>query len=590
MRRLPLVLALLPALAAPAGAADGLTTEWIALEPWSPPPLVAGPGLWCVSDPQVRDGGFPGSETAWDAETPFHLFEFGEPPSPLPIDTVRDVVVRAVPEFESREGFNVDTADRRLVVRADAATHERVRAAAETARRWLAPLLHVSATLSADEGSASRLVAAGGARLLPRRWTRVWRQQHDRRYPLGWDIEIAQEVTAQDPVVVGVPEGTELYLRWTPGESVSVVEAWAGVLDHLEGASVDLSGIRNVPEANAYGRALFPRTAVRRAFPAFAVPSDRPSSHEVAWDGPGGARVLRLSFAASPASPPPIPVGDQGRVFGLLRTGAATASLAAESRAPTTDAWISNTRDAMPGAEASLDSWGEAFVAVEAPSAAFAAIRQRLVETERALRGASVEVRAVAVAEADLRRLLESGEAVVGAPLSPQAEEALLGASSPVARVRLPVTPGVPAGLRAGEAEVVLDEIEVEVAQQAGGIDPVSRGIFAGLAGVVRLSAGEGAAGLELDATMGWRARDSKVELAFRPPVGMQFNREGVKAEDPAVRRVPLPFGSRGGAHLQARAGWSSADAGRPALLAVVFRQGTETLPEAVVVFGSVSR
>ena len=49
-----------------------------------------------------------------------------------------------------------------------------------------------------------------------------------------WDLEVAQESTVMDPVPVMVREGHELYLRFHPGETRSVVEVWAGDVEHLE--------------------------------------------------------------------------------------------------------------------------------------------------------------------------------------------------------------------------------------------------------------------------------------------------------------------------------------------------------------------
>jgi hypothetical protein len=391
-------------------------------------------------------------------------------------------------------------------------------------------------------------------------------------------------------MIRGVPEGTEAYLRWTPGETVSVVEVWAAALDHLDPVPVDLSGIRNVPEANAYSRVEYPRTAVRRAFPAVTVPTAAPTSQEIAWDGPGGRRVLRLDFAPPTAPPPPRSVQGRPLAVAVLRIGAVAASLDADARDNTLEEWSSRANE-LPG-DHSADTLGGAFLLIEAVPEAVAALRAAVVEAERRLPGATVEVRAVAVGEADLRRAFDGG-AVVGVPLSPEAEEALLASSSAVAFARLPVTAEVVAGVRVGRADFGLHDVDVEVAQQSGGIDPVERGMFSGLVGRVRVASLEaGGLGLELDGSFGWRAADAAVELAFRPPVGMSFNREGVKAEDPTPRRVVLPFVARGGAFLQARASFP-ADAvahGRPAVLAVVARQGGEALPEIVVLLGSVRR
>jgi hypothetical protein len=194
------------------------------------------------------------------------------------------------------------------------------------------------------------------------------------------------------------------------------------------------------------------------------------------------------------------------------------------------------------------------------------------------------------VGEAELRRALESGSVTVGATLSPEAERALLASSTPVSSVRLPVTPEVVAGLLVGASESLLVDADVEIAQQAAGVAVVDRGAFSGFVGTVRVTAlPSGAVGLELDGTLGWRAADATVDLAFRAPVGMDFHHDATKLEDPRVRRVPLPFGSRGVALLQARASFPREAAGgaRTALVAVVSRQGGESLPETVVVLAS---
>jgi hypothetical protein len=328
---------------------------------------------------------------------------------------------------------------------------------------------------------------------------------------------------------------------------------------------------------------------VRRAFPAFVAPSDRASTHEVSWDGPGGARTLRVSVSPASAAPKSFPLPSGGREIAVLRAGALGAQLESESRPSTLDEWIESVRPLAPE-DSSFETYGDSFVSVEASAAAVDAIRRRLVEGERALAGGVVELRAVAVAEPDLRRALERGEPLVGAALSPEAESALLASSSVVHAVRVPVAAEVSAGFRAGVAELMLDDFGVEVAQQAGGLDPEERGGFTGLAGTVRLVPGASGLALEVDGILGWRAADSTIELAFRPPVGMQFNREGVKTEDPAARRVALPFGSRGGAFLQARATVAPEALGRPVVLAVVSRQGAESLPDHLLILATVRR
>ncbi len=607
------LLALLPALtlvlAAPRPALGGddappaMRTERFDLTPFRAPPPVAGPVLFVPSDAAISASGSL-HDLPEDGE-PIKLFTFSEPPYErvtLSSDALAELIKRSVPGAFEKEGTWIRAESGAVYVRADDATLAKVAQAVAFAGAGLAPTLPAKALLVARDGSnAVRTVAAGGAALLPRRWTRVWIQRSVRRFAAGYDIEIAQESSANDPLVQPLPEGSELYLRWTPGETLSLVEVWTGTLEHLDAPRVDLSPMRNTPEGNTMGTIELPRTAVRRAFTALAVPSAGGAA-ELAWDGPDGGRTLRLSFGSAVPPPRDLDVG-QDRRYAAVRAGAVAASLEQDVRPDGSDAFVervASLRTPEPKVEPpSVDSHaGGAFLLCEGLARQLDSIRAEVAEAEALLAGATLELRAVSVPEAALREALEAGDASVGAALAPKGAELVESSGVVVAAVRVPLVAEIKASLRAGTSETALADFEAEVAQQVSAIVPQTHARFAGLYGEALAHAGaDGTWTLDLEGALSWARHDgASVELAFRPPVGMAYSNQGptqgAKPEDPTVRRVKIPIGTFGDSRISASAPFAAADvaAGRPVLLAVLSRGGGEGLPDTVVLLASLRR
>ncbi len=399
---------------------------------------------------------------------------------------------------------------------------------AEEVVTWLlqgaAPSLGVAAVLAA-EGDEPRLVAAGSCRLWRGRWTQAFLQYREAGIAADWEIEIAQEITAMHPQVVHLPEGEELYLRYHPGESVSVVEAWVGHLKHTAMPEVDLSVIRNVPESSGYGTITLPQTAGYRAYTAFTIPSDRASKRELRWVGPAGPVRLDLAFDASS----PAHVLRQTARPGMashaqvLRIGAVSAGFEFDRRNDTTDYFVERMQSADP--ENSYAAYGRSLLRYDGSADAGHAARERILAAERRLTTHQARLRTVTVGESGLRRMLLDGRLAVGKAMDPSVvNELALGDGSVVTGdVSLPLLEDLEASIRVGKSVTGLRSFDVEVAQQAGGMDVVPGSRFAGLFGALRLTR-EGT-GLRLSVTTSvcWATPEgSKVTFTFRPPVGVK--------------------------------------------------------------------
>jgi hypothetical protein len=376
------------------------------------------------------------------------------------------------------------------------------------------------------------------------------------------------------------------------------VEAWTGTLEHLESHLVDASVVRNVPESNSSGSIELPRTGVRRAFTAIPVDAAKGGAAEIAWDGAEGLRSLRLTFA------PATPVRDLERPDGsrtaAVRIGATGAALEQDVRPGSVDATIDRVRADLSSMAELVDQTSfnpvtdGGILLVSGPAKVVEGTHAAIRAAETRLSRWGLDLRAVALPEASLREGFESGTLAVGAALPPKVASDLDASGVVVASVRLPVCSGVRASLRAGASEASLSYVESEVAQKSGGIAPVAVARFAGLAGAAGVVEGaDGTAILTFDGALSWTRWDgSSVEVAFRSPVGMAFNRDATKPEDSSVRRAKLPIGTYGDAKTNATATLSPADVteGRPVLLAVLPRGGGEGLPDTVLLVARVQR
>jgi len=579
MSRVALLLLLLAPAASPEGTAVLIDLSHLRV----PPPPEDFPALCVPSDP-----GFPGFS---DDEVAESWLDFDTQAAPYDAFAISPEIVAA---FVQRlvQLVEVGATGSALLVKAPPEKLARVQEAVAYLAEAMARPLPVSAALHAVDGAAGRrLLAAGAADLAPRRWTRLFLHRSHRRFPVGYNIEIAQESVAAAPILSPLHEGAELYVRFTPGETVSLLEVVAGCVDHLHPFAVDLAGVRNVPESNALGRIELPRTAVRRAYAVLVVPGGKATTHTLAWDGPGGPRLLELRAGPLPASPPDREVAD-GLRAGILRAGALLSPLSEGQREGALDEFLRRwawSEEAPPH-----ESLAHCFLVAEGVKEKVELFRALVAFEEQRLRQAVVELRAVAVPEAPLREALAAGRATVGGALAPAEVAALVeAAGAPVCSLKVPALLGVWATARAGASVAMLTQFDVEVAQQSGGMQPNSWAKFEGLAADVRVTEGrDGGCRLELEGTLAWARPDAAaVELAFRPPVGMAFNREGVKSEVTEVRRVPIPVGAGGEAALRVAAGLSRKDLeeGRPMLLGVASAAGRAGFPDTVIVLATIS-
>jgi|GEM_PF-5696882 len=550
LRRLALVLVVVLCPLAAARAEDeaaqpARVVERFSLLAYRGLPVVDGPLLLCPCD-RTQEQDVPtqwsvsDSPEAGSRRQPWVGFETIESDHVLSADALVELLGSLAPEEVgtleiSSEGGSV------LRARGTRKEVDALRARLTWALGSMAPTADLAATLVA--GEEGNLVAAGRAQLYPGRWTRVWFQERRPIYPVDWDIEIAQESTAMHPTLQALSEGQELYARWLPGETRSVVELWSGDLEHLDEVQVDLTSIRNVPESSGPGPARLPRTALRRAYTALLLEPGGVAS--LVWRGPEGVRRLRLELrSVAPASEPH--ARDDFRV-GVLRTGALASGLLFEARPALSDSLAEELYAAVaPNTEISVDTLsdtGASLMLLRAVAPAFDAVRAHVRQAEAALAAATLRLRVVTVPEESLRQVLASGGITVGEPLAAPTLAALKSAGSVVGHgLELPLLVGAKAGFRVGQSVPGLVRLDVEVAQMSAGMDPHFGVRFAGLAGEVVVARTPQGLLLTLDATLSWAdPKAGSVDLTFRPPVGMAFSKDRPQVELEGFRRVTLP-------------------------------------------------
>jgi hypothetical protein len=548
------------------------------------PAAAVGPRLYAPSD-----AAFPGFDVA-EVPADTVLAKFQEPPHPLhafSLDQVEDLVKRLVPEAAEGAG-SFRLAGDGIDVWATSSVLERTRAATRDVTSRLAPRLSVSASLT--DGGA--LVGAGAASLPSRRWTPLWLRRDVRRAVVGFEAEVATESVANLPVVTALPEGTECYVRWSPGERVSLVEAWVGALAHAGETEVDLSPVRNVPESNSMGTARLPRTSIARASTAVAVPVDAPSEAVISLTVGGRVLLLRLAVAAEPARDAADPKAGAG-VYGVVRLAALGAPLEAGARPSRVDEVLRRLQavDARAGAEGrGAEAFDQTFAGIEGPAPRVARLRADVAAEEERLAGVSLDLRAVPVPEGDLAQAFASGRLAVGRALAADA----VPAGEPTSAARLPLVSAVSASVRAGTSVTGFAELPVSIADRAGGLAATPVGRFDGLAATVRgVRAADGSWTLSIVGDLSWAKADgARANLAFRAPLAMAYRTYNPNPEDATVRRVEVPLLTEGRSAVDATLRFAAADVaeGRPLLAAVLARPAGPSGPAAVLLVASLRR
>ena len=456
---------------------------------------------------------------------------------------------------------------------------ESVRATAAASLDWLIQSMTPSVLVDARlERTApeSRLRAVGQAQLWPGRWMSVFFQKDEIPSVVDYDIEVAQEATAADPIVANLVEGCELYLRYHPGESRSLVEVWIADVEHVEVQRIDLSEIRNVPEGNAFGVLNAPTTAIDRAFGCIVLPAGETVEREIVWTRKGRAQRLALRLRA-PAAGLPRAVGDENQhVLALMRTGAATAALEFKARA-LDDEWQDPLREAYVEEPSIATLSGEELATVRSEKAVIDKVLNNWKQREVGLIEHTVTVDLWRVPEAAYRAALDASSVQIGAAVSREVLAAFEQAGGESHQsIRKPVLDQTRSGFRVGESVPGLIDIDVEIAQQAAGMSPRSWALFRGVFADVTVSRDGAQTVAHVAGEIVWAdTAAGTAELVFRPPVSMKPATDGQKREADHRRRAKMPLLSGGSATFDAQLPLAAAG---PTLMHVAVRGEQVTL------------
>jgi len=554
----------------PARAEDGApapTRKVVDMEGYRTEPAAGGPRLSVAPD-LIASGVHSDSGQMWVLERGQTWLPFGEPVLEMRavgVDTIAEVLRSTIAHQESlAQAFEIESQESRVILGGPADAVNAVAAHVPWALAGLAPALRADAVLTASSTDGDvRLRAMGGVKLWPGRWTRLYLDARELACTPNWDLEVAQEATIMDPNPVGVVEGRELYARYHPGETVSLVEIWAGEVEHVELVRHDLSALRNVPEANGLGVVSYPRSSVNRAYTQILLPAGRATAREIRWTNGGVTSRLALRFGAAPSSVPLLARGE-GNALALLRAGAVAAQLDFGTRAAGTEAWSERISARLYEAGAKYETeqggyefsvspvdGGEIFF-LEALPAELPAARALLVSAEKALSSRNAHLRVLTVPEAPWRSACIEGLVGVGRGVPPALLARLREAGASAGEsLTLPALVGTPLGFRVGRSVPGIIDYDPELAQQAAGMHPVSSARFAGIFGELRVRAKAGGHAVRVRGSYCWASNDMRaVEIAVRPPVSMQGAPDNALDHPPAKYMVNLPLLSGGHAPL----------------------------------------
>lgn len=551
-----------------------------------------------ASGPRIRvpgDAGFAWPSLPSADEEEGALFEFQPPPFPeygMSPELFDDQLRRLIPDGSS-PGATWKATGRLLEVWGPADGVERTKKAVAFLEAAYTPRLLVTATLARTGGEPAG-IASGQASLLPRRWTRVWWRRELHRVVAGYAVEIAQGSVVNRPQVAGVPEGGELYLRWSPGESASLLEVYAAEFTPLPSEKVDLSGIRNAPEPGAMGTVELPRTAVARIATTIVV-AHKATSVRIPWGGPAGSHVLTLSTPDAPAAPAAVDVGS--RKLRVARVAAAAAALEQGARESGVADLVGRFQS-MAGADGGvkgLETTADTFLTGEAAPAELDRLRDEIVRAEAALEPLGVSLLAVRVPADGPKGDGPGGAFVVGQTLSAANDAALTGDKvAPAGSIDLPVLSGIAARARLAASVAGFERMSSAVAQNAGGVQPETGAWFDGFALEARATSGaDGGAQLAVSGTIAWvRTARHTVELAFRTPIGLDGRTGTGGVDQPETRKVTLPITSNGEARVDPSVTIGAADvkSGAAVVLATVAMRDDAGRPVTLLLLGRVRR
>jgi hypothetical protein len=257
---------------------------------------------------------------------------------------------------------------------------------------------------------------------LPRGGGRVLWRRDVRRLVVSISAEISQGALVHVPEVAALASGAELHLRWTPGEGTSLLEVAVCAIDEGTSVPVDLSGMRNVPEASTMGTLSLPRLPVARVQLAVPVPAKGPGVAEIAFDDGERSRVLRLATT-----------GDGPSADVEVRTGSFGGARRRERLGPRLRAAGVGTEEAIARFQAGADqrAGGGRSTRSARPSCSWragdggGASAPETVRAEASIQAMPVELRTVPVLDAVLRERLADGSVALGAPVSAAVLQAL---------------------------------------------------------------------------------------------------------------------------------------------------------------------
>ncbi len=572
------------------------TAEW-SLSALRASAAASGPRIDAPCDYQNRVEDPSDAQSVWDYmgapadSSNWISFEEAGGPQALPSEVIAEVLQTIHADvFESYEHHGIDAWADRLLVMGRPSVLREVRQSFDWVVTGMAPSITVDASYGVVRPEA-RALATGRARLFPRRWTRVYLQRSAQPFCIDFNIEIAQEATAMDPYMVNLPEGQELYVRYHPGENVSLLEIWSGEIEHSEVRTIDVGPVRNIPEGNAPGRLSFPVSRILRAHSVLVLPNGKASTHKVAFGQDGRETALTLSVGAPPAAHA-VTQAERPRPMALLRMDAAAGTLDFGTRDREPDAWIEQIVSAAMARGFQDDDLEMQYVSsagcvlAEGLPAVLAFARERIQSMEKDLAPVRASVRVLTLGEATYRKGMRGGDIKIGRAISAEYLSALRPSGSGTsARASLPLVYGLGAGFRVGYSEPGLYDFAVEVAQQAAGMDPQTTAHFRGLAGMLRVERRASGTVVGLLGTLAWAdAEAGTIDLAFRPPVGMNLQHERWFAEPVKVRSATLPAIGAGSSPIDAEVELTGS-AGQEHVLAIVVRGG-----EAHLILASVTK
>ena len=587
-RRTALVLGLLAVALAGRAAGDDAPAARarIELSGFAASAVATGPRIRVPGDP-----GYPWMSVTSPDEDEGTLVDFQPPPFPdtaLSPEMLDDVLRRLVAE-PIASGTTFKASGRVLDAWGPADGVAKTKKAIAFLEAAYAPRLAVDAAL-AVEGAAP--VASGAASLLPRRWTRVWWRREQRRQVVGYSLEVAQGAIVNRPQVASVPEGGELYLRWSPGEKTSLLEVYAAECAFVDAAHVDLSGVRNTPESSPMGAVDLPRTAIARVSTSLVVPAAGVTV-EIPWEGRAGARRLAPTVGAPAATPAAFELG--GTSLRVARVAAAAGVLELGARESGVQDLVGRFQSSAPaeGGLKGLETTADAFLVGEGSPAELDRLKDEIVRVEGTLVPLTVALRLVAVGADGPKGEGPGGSWPVGRLLSKEAEASLLAAKSPAtASIRVPVLSGAPANVRVATSTTGFSHVSGAVAQNAAGIQPETGAWFDGLAVSIRAGMRDGGgASLAVLGTLSWvRPAATSADLAFRIPVGLEGRTGPGGLDAPEVRRVAVPLVTTGEARLDLEALFGAGDGGRFAVLSAASVHDDAGKPVTLLLLGAVAK